>query len=317
MRGRLRDDAGVGLRGATVCVFETVDLDDASRELVATATLTDQRTVSQPSSIPGPRAPSRSPTGSTTRCSVRHATVKSSVVPTFTAARKSLGMARPSSLAATFPDRGRAPLGRPTGTGREEVAHLQTADHRLTGALQGQVQVPEHVWGVRYRFRAVVKRQGGYPYEPGSRGRPRCWSEVRGPGTGTFEAVEPWAGFTWLARSGRARRRSRRRPTGPTTTQPLPAGCLRRLLPRLLLRSASLRPCNGPLRLPGGHLDPELLSLRTLIFFRSWAPIFVPAIAVVPPGNCDYQRQGRGHVGVAQMTSNSMHLYLPPVALPH
>jgi hypothetical protein len=135
-----------------VCVFETVRLDDASRELAATAiTQGNGRFATQLD-----RGPSRD-----LQMVYRYgnqvlddqATVRASVVPTLGVARKSLHNGESEFFSGVLPG--------PRSDGRSVALQARVGKYKFVSTFGA----------VRYRFRALVKRQGGYPYEPGfSRG---------------------------------------------------------------------------------------------------------------------------------------------------
>jgi hypothetical protein len=171
VRGQLRDSRGTPVSGAMVCVFETVRLDDASRELAATAiTQGNGRFATQLD-----RGPSRD-----LQMVYRYgnqvlddqATVRASVVPTLGVARKSLHNGESEFFSGVLP--GPRSDGRSVAlqarVGRKWRTFKQlTTDSR--GRFRGKYKFVSTFGAVRYRFRALVKRQGGYPYEPGfSRG---------------------------------------------------------------------------------------------------------------------------------------------------
>ncbi len=168
IRGSLRDGAGDPVAGSTVCIYETLDLPDTSRQLVTTATTQSNG-----------RFATRLAQGPSRRLDLvyRHnnrvlggrVQLDSRVVPTLQIRQKILA----NGDAARF--RGQVPG--PNAEGR--VVAMQARVGRkwrtfkqlrtdLDGHFRGKYRFTQTTGRVRYIFRALVKRQSGYPYEPGS-----------------------------------------------------------------------------------------------------------------------------------------------------
>jgi hypothetical protein len=168
IRGSLRDSAATPVAGATVCIYETLDLPDASRQLVATATTQGNG-----------RFATRLAEGPSRRLDLVYrynnrtlggrVQLDSRVVPTLRIAKKSLK----NGDAARF--RGWVPG--PNADGRAIAMQARVGRKWRTfkqlrtdseGRFRGKYRFTQTNGRVRYVFRALVKRQGGYPYEPGS-----------------------------------------------------------------------------------------------------------------------------------------------------
>jgi 5-hydroxyisourate hydrolase-like protein (transthyretin family) len=153
--------------GATVCIYETVDLPDASRQLVNTATTQSNG-----------RFATRLDAGPSRRLDLIYRSndrvlgskvqLDSRVVPSLQLPRKSLE----NGDAALF--RGQVPG--PNAEGRAvalqaRVGHKWRTFKQLRtdadGRFRGKYRFTQTRDRTRYVFRALVKRQSGYPYEPG------------------------------------------------------------------------------------------------------------------------------------------------------
>jgi 5-hydroxyisourate hydrolase-like protein (transthyretin family) len=168
VRGSVRDAAGSPIAGATVCIYETIDLPDASRELVSTATTQGNG-----------RFATRLDSGPSRRLDLVYryndkvlggrVLLDSRVVPTLEIPEKSLE----NGDAARF--KGRVPG--PNADGRAVAMQARVGRKWRTfkqlrtdseGRFKGKYRFTQTSGRVRYVFRALVKRQGGYPYEPGA-----------------------------------------------------------------------------------------------------------------------------------------------------
>jgi hypothetical protein len=168
IRGSLRDGAANPVAGATVCVYETLDLPDASRQLVTTATTQGNG-----------RFATRLGEGPSRRLDLVYrynsrtlggrVQLDSRVVPTLRIAKKRLQ----NGDAARF--RGWVPG--PNSDGRAIAMQARVGRKWRTfkqlrtdsdGRFRGKYRFTQTSGRVRYVFRALVKRQSGYPYEPGS-----------------------------------------------------------------------------------------------------------------------------------------------------
>jgi len=168
IRGALEDGAGAPVTGATVCVYETVDLPDASRQLVSTATTQSNG-----------RFAARLDPGPSRRVDIVYryndsvlgnkVQLDSRVVPSLEIPKRSLE----NGDSARF--RGQVPG--PNAEGRAVAMQARVGRKWRTfkqlrtdsdGRFRGKYRFTQTHGRVRYVFRALVKRQGGYPYEPGS-----------------------------------------------------------------------------------------------------------------------------------------------------
>jgi hypothetical protein len=167
LRGSLRDSAGDPVPGATVCVYETVDLPDASRELATTLT-------TQPNGRfatrlePGPSRTVDLAYRYNTKVLGDQVQLDSTVVPTLTVPRKHLTNGHAALFVGQLPG--------PNADGR--VVALQARAGRKwrtfkqlrtdsDGRFRGKYRFTQTTGLQRYAFRVLVKRQSGYPYEPG------------------------------------------------------------------------------------------------------------------------------------------------------
>jgi 5-hydroxyisourate hydrolase-like protein (transthyretin family) len=168
IRGRLSTSSGNPVGGATVCVYETIDLEDASRQLLTMATTQANG-----------RFASRLDPGASRRLDLVYRyntktlgeTVKldSTVVPTLKLGEKSVANGQrvhfkghlPGPNAASRAVALQARAGRKWRTFKQ----LKTDNE---GAFKGLYRFTQTSGRARYVFRALVKRQGGYPYEPGA-----------------------------------------------------------------------------------------------------------------------------------------------------
>jgi hypothetical protein len=168
IRGSLKDSASNPVVGATVCVYETVDLPDASRELVSTATTQGNG-----------RFVTRLDAGPSRRLELVYryndkvlggrVQLDSRVVPTLEIAQKSVENGDSARFTGRVPGpnaEGRA-IAMQARVGRKwrTFKQLRTDSE---GRFRGKYRFTQTSGRVRYIFRALVKRQSGYPYEPGA-----------------------------------------------------------------------------------------------------------------------------------------------------
>jgi 5-hydroxyisourate hydrolase-like protein (transthyretin family) len=168
VRGSLRDDGGNPVAGATVCVYETIDLPDASRQLVSTATTQANGRFAMRLDA-GPSRRLDLVYRFNDRVLAHKVQLDSRVVPTLTIPRKTLE----NGEAALF--RGQVPG--PNADGRAVAMQARVGRKWRTfkqlrtdsdGRFHGKYRFTQTRGRIRYVFRALVKRQSGYPYEPGS-----------------------------------------------------------------------------------------------------------------------------------------------------
>ena len=168
IRGSLRDGAGHPVAGGTVCIYETVDLPDASRELISSVTTQGNGRFATRLDA-GPSRQLDLVYRYNDRVLGGQVKLDSRVVPTLQIARKSLT----NGDAARF--RGHVPG--PNADGRAVAMQARVGRKWRTfkqlrtdsdGRFLGKYRFTQTTGRVRYVFRALVKRQGGYPYEPGA-----------------------------------------------------------------------------------------------------------------------------------------------------
>lgn len=168
IRGRLTNADGDPIAGSTVCAYETVELEDASSQLVSTATTqANGRFVTRLD--PGPSREVELVYRYNTRTLQRTLQLDSTVVPTLKLAETSLRNGERAHFTGRLPD--------PNAAGRLVALQARAGRKWRTfkqlrtdegGTFKGLYRFTQTSGRARYVFRALVKRQGGYPYEPGS-----------------------------------------------------------------------------------------------------------------------------------------------------
>jgi hypothetical protein len=168
IRGSLTDGAGNPVGGAAVCIYQTTELPDAGRELATTVTTQANGRFATRLDA----GPSR-----TLDLVYRHNTKKlsdrveldSTVVPTLTIPRKHLVNGEAARFLGRLPGPnadGRAvTLQARVGRKWRTFKQLRTSND---GRFRGKYRFTQTVGRVRYIFRALVKGQSGYPYDPGA-----------------------------------------------------------------------------------------------------------------------------------------------------
>jgi 5-hydroxyisourate hydrolase-like protein (transthyretin family) len=168
IRGSLRDGAANPVAGATVCVYETLDLPDASRQLVSTVTTQDNGRFAT-RLAEGPSRRLDLVYRYNNRVVAGRVQLDSRVVPTLQIPRKNLENGEAALFRGSVPGPnadGRA-IAMQARVGRKwrTFKQLRTDED---GRFRGKYRFTQTTGRVLYVFRALVKRQGGYPYEPGS-----------------------------------------------------------------------------------------------------------------------------------------------------
>jgi hypothetical protein len=168
VRGSLKDGAGDPVSGANVCIYDTVNLPDASREL-ATVVTTQSNGRFATRLTAGPSRMIDIVYRHNDRILRDHADLDSTVVPTFRMPRKRVSNGRSAVFLGSLPgpnSDGRAvALQARVGKKWRTFKQLRTGTE---GGFHGEYRFTQTVGVVRYTFRALVKRQAGYPYEPGA-----------------------------------------------------------------------------------------------------------------------------------------------------
>jgi 5-hydroxyisourate hydrolase-like protein (transthyretin family) len=168
IRGALRDGSGSAVSGATVCIYETIDLPDASRELVTTVT-TQANGRFATRLDPGPSRDLDLVYRYNDRVLTDAVAIDSSVVPTFALGEHSLSNGHTAHFSGWLPG--------PNADGRAVALQARVGRKWRTfkqlrtdsdGRFRGKYRFTQTIGFVRYVFRALVKRQSGYPYEPGA-----------------------------------------------------------------------------------------------------------------------------------------------------
>ena len=168
IRGSLATSAGSPVAGATVCVYQTVALADASRELATTiATQPNGRFATKLE--PGASRSVQLIYRYNTRTLEQQVRLDSAVVPKLAVAEKSVQNGHPVHFNGSVPgpnaDERAVALQARVGRKWRTFKQLRT-DH--DGRFKGLYRFTQTVGHVRYTFRALVKRQGGYPYDAGA-----------------------------------------------------------------------------------------------------------------------------------------------------
>ncbi len=168
IRGTLKDSGGNPISGASVCVYQTTELPDAGRELATVATTQANGRFATRLDA----GPSR-----TVDLVYRHNTKKlsdrvelgSTVVPTLAIPHKHLVNGQAARFLGRLPGpnaEGRAvALQARVGRKWRTFKQVQT---REGGRFRGRYRFTQTIGRVRYVFRALVKSQSGYPYDPGA-----------------------------------------------------------------------------------------------------------------------------------------------------
>jgi hypothetical protein len=167
IRGSLKDGAGGPVAGATVCIYETIDLPDASRELLnAVTTQGNGRFATKLDA--GPSRKVDLIYRYNDKVLGEQVQLDSRVVPTLEIEKKSLVNGDAARFSGQVPG--------PNSEGRAVALQARVGRKWRTfkvlrtdtdGRFRGKYRFTQTTGRVRYVFRALVKRQGGYPYDPG------------------------------------------------------------------------------------------------------------------------------------------------------
>jgi 5-hydroxyisourate hydrolase-like protein (transthyretin family) len=173
VRGTLTASQGDPVPGATVCLYQTVALADASRQLVATATTqANGRFASRLD--PGASRKIDVVYRFNTRTLQQRVGIDSAVVPTLSLGEKSVTNGSPVHFKGGIPG--------PNADGRAIALQARVGRKWRTfkqlrtdsdGRFRGLYRFTQTAGSVRYTFRATVKQQSGYPFEPGASHRRR------------------------------------------------------------------------------------------------------------------------------------------------
>ena len=168
VRGSLRTSGGTPVQGATVCLYETIALEDGSRRLATTA-VTQSNGRFAASLDPGPSRLIDVVYRFNDGILADRLELASSVVPRFRILEKSLSAGEAAHFRGTLPgpDAGSRVVALQARAGRKWRTFKQLRTDAL-GVFRGKYPFKQTVGVVTYTFRALVKRQGEYPYEPGS-----------------------------------------------------------------------------------------------------------------------------------------------------
>ena len=168
VRGTVRNGAGNPVSGATVCIYETIDLPDGSRQLVQLAnTQGNGRFATRLDAGPSRDLDVVYRYNSSTLA--RELGIDSTVVPTLKIADKTLANGDSVRFrgAVPGPNAESRVITLQARAGKKWRTFKQLRTNSL-GSFKGRYRFTQTTARTRYTFRAVVKRQGGYPYEPGS-----------------------------------------------------------------------------------------------------------------------------------------------------
>ena len=168
VRGTLRDGAGNPISGATVCVYQTIELPDAGRELATTVTTQANGRFATRLGA-GPSRTLDLVYRFNTKTLSDRVELDSTVVPTLDIPKKSLTNGQAATFLGHLPgpnSDGRAvALQARVGRKWRTFKQLRTDSE---GRFRGRYRFTQTLGRVRYVFRALVKSQSGYPYEPGA-----------------------------------------------------------------------------------------------------------------------------------------------------
>jgi hypothetical protein len=167
IRGTL-SAGGAPVSGATVCIYQTIDLPDAGREM-----LTQVRTQSNGRFATRLDAGASRTVDLVYRSNTKRITdrvdLASVVIPTLTVPKTKLANGQSAVFLGRIPGPnadGRAvALQARSGRKWRTFKQLKTDD---VGNFKGRYRFTRTVGRQRYVFRALVKSQSGYPYEPGA-----------------------------------------------------------------------------------------------------------------------------------------------------
>ena len=168
IRGSLMDGGGNPVDGATVCVYQTTDLPDAGRELATTVTTQANGRFATRLDAGPSRTIDLVYRRNTKKISDR-IELDSAVLPTLTVPQKRLTNGQTASFLGRLPGpnaEGRA-VALQARVGRKWRTFKQLRTDNL-GHFHGRYRFTQTIGRVRYVFRALVKSQSGYPYEPGA-----------------------------------------------------------------------------------------------------------------------------------------------------
>jgi hypothetical protein len=168
VRGSVRSTEGQPVAAATVCVFQKINLPDASRELAAQVTTNDSgRFATQLD--PGPSRELEVVYRYDNRLASDRAKIASFVRPSFRVAASKLHNGQNARFYGLVPgpnQAGRAvSLQARVGRKWRTFKQLRTDP---TGRFRGIYRFTQTAGSARFLFRALIKRQGGYPYERGA-----------------------------------------------------------------------------------------------------------------------------------------------------
>jgi 5-hydroxyisourate hydrolase-like protein (transthyretin family) len=168
IRGSLKDGGGNPVAGAAVCIYQTTQLPDAGRELATTVT-TQLNGRFATRLAAGPSRILDLVYRSNARKISDRIELDSTVLPTLAIPKKRLTNGETAIFLGHLPGpnaEGRAvTLQARVGRKWRTFKQLRTDSD---GRFRGKYKFTQTVGRVRYVFRALVKSQNGYPYEPGA-----------------------------------------------------------------------------------------------------------------------------------------------------
>jgi hypothetical protein len=168
IRGSLTDGTGNPVAGATICVYQTTDLPDASREL-ATSVTTQSNGHFATRLDAGPSRTIDLVYRYNARKLTDRVDLDSTVVPTLSIPKKRVVNGKSAVFVGDIPGpnaEGRAvALQARVGRKWRTFKQLRTDS---AGRFKGKYRFTQTFGRVGYVFRALVKSQSGYPYEPGA-----------------------------------------------------------------------------------------------------------------------------------------------------
>jgi 5-hydroxyisourate hydrolase-like protein (transthyretin family) len=168
VRGSLKDAGGNPVAGATVCIYQTIELPDAGRELATTVTTQANGRFATRLDAGPSRTLDLIYRFNTKKVSDR-VELDSKVAPTLDIPKKSLTNGQAATFLGHLPG--------PNADGRAVALQARVGRKWRTfkvlrtdsdGRFRGRYRFTQTIGRVRYTFRALVKSQSGYPYEPGA-----------------------------------------------------------------------------------------------------------------------------------------------------
>jgi hypothetical protein len=167
IRGTLTS-GGAPVSGANVCIYQTIDLPDAGRELVTQVTTQSNGRFATRLDPGASRTVDLAYRFNTNKLTDR-VELDSTVVPTLSIPKKKLANGQSAVFLGQIPG--------PNADGRAIALQARSGRKWRTfkqlrtdgaGKFKGKYRFTHTIGRQRYVFRALVKSQSGYPYDPGA-----------------------------------------------------------------------------------------------------------------------------------------------------